>query len=62
MQSVAITDSLELDSLAHVMDQAIYSKANQIRLQNICFNEWLVIGVGDFHTFYSLSKYNWEAL
>ena len=33
-QSVAITDSLELDSLVLVMDQAIHSKSQQIRWQN----------------------------
>ena len=49
-QSVAIADSLELDSLVLVMDQAIYSKAHQIRWQNESFKERLVIRLGDFHT------------
>ena len=40
-QSVAIADSLELDSLVLVMDQAIYSKAQQIRGQNDSFKERL---------------------
>ena len=38
-QSVAIADSLALDSLVFVMDQAIYSKAQQIRWQNDSFKE-----------------------
>ena len=49
-QSVAIADSLELDSLVLVMDQAIYSKAQLIRWQNDSFKERLVIRVGEFHT------------
>ena len=49
-QSVAIADSLELDSLVLVMDQAIYSKAQQIRGQNDSFKKRLVIRLGDFHT------------
>ena len=49
-QSVAIADSLELDSLVLVMDQAIYSKAHQIRWQNDSFKKRLVIRLGDFHT------------
>ena len=49
-QSVAIADSLELDSLVLVMDQAIYSKAQQIRWQNDSFKERWVIRFGDFHT------------
>ena len=50
MQSVAIADSLELDNLILVMDQAIYSKAQQIRWQKDSFKERLVIRLGDFHT------------
>ena len=49
-QSVAIADSLELDNLVLVMDQAIYSKAQQILMQNDSFKERLVIHLGDFHT------------
>ena len=49
-QRVAIADSLELDSLVLVMDQAIYSKAQHIRWQNDSFKERLVIRLGDFHT------------
>ena len=48
-QSVAIVDSLELDSLVLVMDQAIYSKAQQIRWQNDSFKEQLVIRLEDLH-------------
>ena len=49
-QSVAIADSLELDGLVIVMDQAIYSKAHQIQWENDSFKERLVIRFGDFHT------------
>ena len=49
-QSVAIADSLELDSLALVMDPPIYSKAQQIRWQNNSFKKRLVIRLGNFHT------------
>ena len=57
--SVAIADSLELDSLVLVMDQAIYSKAHQISWKNYSFNERLVIRLGDIH---SIPRYNQEAL
>ena len=50
-QSGAIADSLELDSLVLVMDQDIYSKAQQIWWQNDSFKERLVIRLGDFPTF-----------
>ena len=49
-QSVDIADSLELDSLVLVMDQAIYAKAQHIRWQSDSFQERLVIRLGDFHT------------
>ena len=49
-QIVAIADSLELDSFVLVMDQAIYSKEQQIRWQNDAFKERLVIRLEDFHT------------
>ena len=55
-QSVAIADSLKLDSLVLVMDHAIYSKAQQIRWQNDSFKERLVIRLG------YISRYNREAL
>ena len=49
-QSVAIADSLEHHSLVLVMDQAIYSKVQQIRWQNDSFNERLVYRVRDLYT------------
>ena len=50
-KSVAITDSIELDSLVLSMNQDIYSKAHQFQWQNDSVTEQLVIRVGDFHTF-----------
>ena len=50
MQNVAIADSLELISLALVMDPTIYYKVQQFRWQNYSFKERLVFRVGDFHT------------
>ena len=49
-QSVAISDSFELDSLVLFLDQTIYSKAQQIRWENYSFEERLVIRLGDLHT------------
>lgn len=53
LRSVDIADSLELDSIAVVFDQAIYAKAQQIRWQNACFSKRLVIRLGEFHTIMS---------
>ena len=49
-QSINIADELELGSIALVMDQAIYAKAQQIRWENDSFKDRLVVRLGDFHT------------
>lgn len=50
LKSLEIADELQLDQIVLVMDQAIYSKAQQIRWQNITFQERIIIRLGDFHT------------
>ena len=49
-QSINIADELELGSIALVMDQAIYAKAQQICWENDSFKDRLVVRLGDFHT------------
>lgn len=48
--SIKIAEDLGLESIVLVMDQAIYSKAQQIRWQNDQFQQRLVIRLGEFHT------------
>ena len=50
LHSVNIADSLHLESIVVVFDQAIYAKAQQIRWQNPVFKRRLVIRLGEFHT------------
>ena len=53
-RSVAIADRLDLDAITVVFDQAIYSKAQQIRWQSAAFQKRLVLRLGEFHTCMSL--------
>ena len=48
--STKIADHLKIDNLVIVMDQAIYSKAQQTRWQNNLFQRRLVLRFGEFHT------------
>jgi hypothetical protein len=50
LRSVTIADALHLTAIAVVCNQAIYSKAQQIRWQNVNFQGHLVLQLGDFHT------------
>ncbi|XP_056090913.1 uncharacterized protein LOC130070521 [Rhinichthys klamathensis goyatoka] len=49
-RSIAIADKLKLSEIVLVMDQAIYSKAQEIRWTNKTFQERLVLRMGEFHT------------
>ena len=50
-KSIQIADKLELEAIVIVMmDQAIYSKAQLIRWENVQFMNKLVIHLGAFHT------------
>ena len=49
-QSLDIAECLELKHMTLVMDQAIYSKAQQIRWQDNIFKSRLVVRLGEFHT------------
>ena len=49
-RSIEIADKLELKEIVLVMDQAIYSKAQEIRWMNTTFMERLVLRMGEFHT------------
>lgn len=48
--SVQKADDLELDSIIVVFDQALYSKAQQIRWKNSTLQTRLVLRMGEFHT------------
>ena len=49
-RSVEIANQLELPSVAVVVDQAIYAKAQTIRWQTPVFLERIVLRLGAFHT------------
>lgn len=49
-RSIKIANHLNVDNLVLVMDQAMYSKAQQIRWQNDIFQSRLVLRLGEFHT------------
>ena len=48
--SIDYADSLQLDSIMVVFDQAIYAKAQQIRWSDSALQNRLVIRLGEFHT------------
>ncbi|XP_070537990.1 uncharacterized protein [Ptychodera flava] len=50
VKSIDVINKLNLPSGVLVMDQAIYSKAQQIRWQNQEFESRLVLRLGEFHT------------
>lgn len=50
LRSVAIADQLGLPSIVVVFDQAIYSKAQQIRWKDQMLSQRLVPRLGEFHT------------
>ena len=62
MQCVAIADSLEFDSLVLVMDQAIYSKAQQIRWQKLFIQGAICYSLRGLPHSHGISRYNREAL
>ena len=49
-RSIEIADKLALKEIVLVMDQAIYSKAQEIRWMNTTFMDRLVLRMGEFHT------------
>lgn len=49
-RSLQIANELQIDNVVLVMDQAIYSKAQQIKWQNEDFQKRLVTRLGEFHT------------
>lgn len=49
LRSVDIANNLDLNAITVVFDQAIYSKAQEIRWQHKIFQERLVLRLGDFH-------------
>ena len=52
-RSVQIGDRLNLQEVVVVADQAIYSKAQQVRWGNADFTQRLVLRMGEFHTLMS---------
>lgn len=57
-RSVEIANQLELPSVAVVVDQAIYAKAQTMRWQTPVFLERIVLRLGAFHT----TRLRWLAL
>ncbi|KAG8181583.1 hypothetical protein JTE90_017332 [Oedothorax gibbosus] len=49
-RSMIISNELKIDKLVIVMDQAIYSKDQQIRWQNDVFQKRFVLRLGEFYT------------
>ena len=49
-RSIEIADKMELKEIVLVMDQAIYSNAQEICWMNTTFMERLVLRMGEFHT------------
>ena len=49
-RSVALADQLSLSSIVVVFDQALYSKAQQIRWKDEVLQKSLVLRMGEFHT------------
>jgi hypothetical protein len=49
-ESLKLADRLRLDAITVVFDQAIYSKAQQIRWQNPVLEKRLIVRMGEFHT------------
>ncbi|XP_070569267.1 uncharacterized protein [Ptychodera flava] len=49
-RSVDIANKLSLQSIVVTMDQAIYSKAQEIRWQNEEYTKRLILRLGEFHT------------
>lgn len=49
-QSVEKADDFELDAVVVVFDQALYSKAQQIRWKHVLYQKRLVLRMGEFHT------------
>ena len=50
LKSIDIADKLEIQEIVLVMDQAIYSKAQEIRWQDGNLTKRLILRLGDFHT------------
>ncbi|KAJ8021222.1 hypothetical protein HOLleu_38358 [Holothuria leucospilota] len=49
-RSLAIADQLGLETIVVVMDQAIYSKAQQIRWKDAMYMKRIILWLGEFHT------------
>ncbi|CAL1293796.1 unnamed protein product [Larinioides sclopetarius] len=52
-KSLKIADEFKLSTIVVVMDQALYSKAQQIRWSNKEYEERIILRLGEFHTLMS---------